>query len=99
MKRVIVGLGVVLAFSGCSMMKDKAETFIAERGLDKKVSMICYDYFDKKECPSDTKQVDIDVLPFVPDSSRFCLGFVDKNATKVEGMKCVSRDIIKRKED
>ena len=90
-----VGLIVALMFSGCSMAQQKAEAYIVKHGLQGKVTSVCYDYFDKKECPSDRKQLDIDILPFVPEDSRFCLGFVDSNSTKIDGMKCISRDIVK----
>lgn len=95
-KKIIAGLVVVLMFSGCAgVMKDAGEQFIAKAGLNNKVTVVCYDYWDKKDCPLGTLQSDLDVLLFIPGESRFCYGFTDVDTVMPEGMQCLTRDLVK----
>ena len=93
---MITLLTLMILLQGCKeVVKPKVEEVLTKYDLGDKVTIVCYDYFDKKECPIGTKQMDIDILPIVPNDSRFCFGFVDKNATIPNGMKCYKRDIVK----
>ena len=96
MKKVILILIVVIAmlFSGCSL-KSIAEDYIVKHELDKKVTTICLDIIDKKDCPRGFKEYNIDIVPKIPFSSRFCFGITDGNFTVEDGMRCYTRDIIK----
>ena len=84
----------VIAFSGCSY-KQIAEDYITDNNLREKVTTVCYDLIDKKECPSNFKQYDIDIMSSIPLSSRFCFGITEGNFTVEDGMRCYTRDIIK----
>jgi PBP1b-binding outer membrane lipoprotein LpoB len=91
----ILAISAILLFTGCSMVKPKVEEVINKYNLQDKVTVVCYDLFDKKECPIEAIQYDIDILHIIPDNSRFCLGILDNNFTVPQGMYCYSRDIIK----
>ena len=94
MKKIIFGAIALLMLSGCSY-KDIANNYIEKHNLGDKVTTVCYDLIDKKECPSNLKQYDIDIVSQIPLTSRFCFGFSDYNDTYPIGMKCYSRDLIK----
>jgi len=93
--KIVISILVVIVFSGCSVMKDAGSAYLTEKKLDEKVTVMCYDYFDKKECPIRTVQADIDVFRFIPSFSRFCFGFVGYEDRMPEGMTCVKKNIIK----
>ncbi len=86
---------VLLGLSGCATMHDRGVAYIKENHLEKAVTTICYDYWDKKDCPMGTFQADIDVLPSIPGTSRFCFGFTEVGTKYPAGMKCYSKDIVK----
>lgn len=88
---------MVVLMSGCSVKDlavDAGNAYIKENRLSEKVTYMCYDLIDKKECPAELYQVDINILPIIPSDSRFCFGFGEEVVTP-EGMVCVSRGIIK----
>lgn len=97
MKTVFAGMVMVIVFSGCSAMAQKAgNDYIKQHGLEHKVSSACYDLVDKKDCPSGWMQYDINILPFIPISSRFCFGLNEINKPFYPvGMVCYSYDFVK----
>lgn len=93
--KYILMIAVVMLMSGCTgAYKDRVEQKIKDAKLHEKVTTVCYDLIEKKECPSGALQFDVNILPFIPMNSRVCLGFTDANVS-VDGMYCYSRDIIK----
>jgi hypothetical protein len=76
------------------MVKPEVEKYIAKHDLNEKVTRVCYDLYDKKECPNGVRQYDIDILPAIPGVSRFCFGVTEDMITP-DGMYCYTRDIIK----
>jgi len=98
MRHLLIAITAVFLFSGCSQMAiDAGNKYIDKHDLRSKVTMVCYDLVDKKECPKGAKQLDINILPFIPLSSRFCLGIIDRNFTKPNGMYCYDYDFIENK--
>jgi len=96
--KYLIMVVMAIMFSGCSQMAiDAGNKYIKKHNLENSVTTVCYDLVDKKSCPKGTKQLDINILPFIPLSSRFCLGFVDIDSTKPDGMYCYKYDIIKNK--
>lgn len=101
MKKIVIGCLMVLSmmFSGClgvspDTYKEVGETFIKEHSLDTKVTYFCYDVIDKKDCPNTLMQYDINLLPYIPTSSRFCFGFSEVIEIP-QGMLCIKRDFVK----
>lgn len=93
-KLAIFGLAILL--SGCAgSFKQSAEQVINKHNLRNKVTTVCYDYWDKKDCPKGTLQYDIDVVPYIPSNSRFCFGTTSSEDKTPIGMYCYKRDIIK----
>ena len=99
MKSLIIGLLVVLGVTGCSGVKPKvvAEEMLRNNSYGNKVTTVCYDLINKKDCPDGMRQIDRQVVPFWgnPLTSRFCFGFTKKDLVIPTGMYCYSRDIIK----
>jgi hypothetical protein len=93
----ILAISAILLFTGCSIVKPKIEDTITKYNLEDKVTVVCYDLFDKKECPTKSVQYDINILSVIPYESRFCLGILDINFTVPDGMYCYSRDLYKGK--
>ncbi len=94
--KYIMSLMAVLMFSGCaSKMIDAGNRYTKEKRMDEYVTVMCYDYWNKKDCPLGTLGRDLDVLSSVPGDSRFCFGFSDRNITFPEGMTCVRRNLVK----
>ena len=95
MKYLIIAIAIL--FSGCaSQYKVKVKEYVNKYDLKDRVTRVCYDYWDKKDCPKGTKQLDIDILPFVYGTSRICLGTAEsKDAIYPDGMICYDKDFIK----
>jgi len=87
----------LIFFNGCTsvMSKQAAEEAIKSNGLDNHVTVVCYDIINKKKCPTGTMQLDINILPFIPFSSRFCFGVTREQLKLPVGMYCYTRDLIK----
>ena len=98
MKSLLVGLVAVALLTGCSgLARDVGATIIKENKLEDKQVTVCYDLWDKKDCPKSTKQYDRKLLPFWwnPLTSRFCVGLTETSSVSPEGMYCYNKDIIK----
>ena len=93
--KYILSIMMVMMFSGCAGMYDAGNTYLKEKKLDNLSTVLCYDYLDKKDCPSGFLQADIDVFSYIPSYSRFCFGFSEHNSTLPIGMSCVRKNIIK----
>ena len=96
MKKMMIGVIAMVLFSGCAgTFKSNVEQAIRDNDLHNKATTVCYDLIDKKECPVGTLQLDVNILPFIPMTSRICAGVSDTNATFPDGMYCYRRNIIK----
>ena len=94
MKKIILAVAIILTLSGCSQMAiDAGRDKMKEFDLQDDVTYICYDLINKKECPKDLLQLDINILPIVPGTSRFCFGF-SKITPNEQGMHCYYRNWI-----
>ena len=92
---MVAGVVLLFSLSGCTAMRDSGVAYIKKNHLENAVTTVCYDYWDKKECPLGTLQVDIDVLPSIPGYSRFCFGFTEVGVKYPTGMRCFSKDMVK----
>jgi len=96
MIKLLGSIGLLFMLTGCSMNVQQAgEAYLKEQRLDEYSTYACYDYIDKKECPSKLMQTDINVFSLVPGYSRFCFGFAEHNTTIPVGMACYRRNLVK----
>ena len=94
MKKIILAIALILTFSGCSQMAlDAGSKQMTDYSLQNDVTYICYDWIDKKECPEQLMQLDIDILPYIFGTSRFCFGFSEITPNP-ECMNCYYHDLF-----
>ncbi len=93
MNKIIIGMLLIIGLSGCSTMHQAGQEFVASHNLKSRVTTVCYDYWNKKDCPSGTLEADINVLSFIPGDSRFCFGLTYGDTP--EGMTCAHVDVIR----
>ena len=86
-----------LLLSGCSShYKTAIKQYVEQNNLKERVTRVCYDYIDKKNCPNGSLQFDLDIVPYIFGTSRICLGTAESKYSKFpEGMICYEKDFIK----
>ena len=83
--------------AGCSQMAQEAvDEHLKTNHLENYVTTVCYDLVDKTDCPKRWYQYDINIVPFIPLSSRFCFSVIPENEVlMLQGKLCYSYDILK----
>ena len=99
MKKIMITLVMIVAMlsAGCSqMVKEAVDNHLKYSHLENYVTTVCYDLIDKTDCPKSWYQYDINIMPFVPLSSRFCFSVLPENEVlMLQGKVCYSYDVLK----
>lgn len=99
MRILLTGLLIILTMSGCSQMaKDTAITYVKDHNLTNQVTRACYDssFFGFKKCPyAGMLEVEINIVPYIPITSKFCFSIAQQTHLRLSSMTCIQYDFIR----